>query len=174
MQRQPQTLRCVPRSLVSLPNVCFQGFWSTVEPNCCIFQGSRCGTKPAIFSRGFGLLWNQNCCIFKGFGSKTTVFQDFGPHGARTIIFQGLGPHSAKTTVFSRDFKSSWCQNYCILQGCDHHRTKATVFSQDFGPQNKDWGNLAWATGLEAQLQDQGAHACVIFFFNSSLQNKSA
>ena len=91
MQRQPQTLCCVPRILVPLPNVCFHKFWSSWNPNCCIFQ--ECWPS-----------WNQNCCIFQGFGSS------------------------------------------CCLS---HH---------------------TW----ETRLQDQGAHAYLIFYFNSSLQKKSA
>ena len=175
MQRQPQTLRCVPRILVSLSPICVsRDFGLLWNQNCCISRdfGNQtcyifpaisvcCGTKTAVFSRDFALLWNQNCCIFKGFWVQNyCVFQDCGPHVARTILFcRGLGPHGARTTVFSRDFKSSWCQSYCILQD---HRTKTTLFSK------------IWSKEAEARLKDHGVHAWVIFYFNSSLQKKSA
>ena len=122
MQQQPQTLRCVPRILVSLPNACLQGFRSTVEPK---IPGIRCGTKPAIFSKDFGLLWNQTCWVLM----EPELLYFGGVWGLTVpglLCFPGISnPHGAKkTTVF--------CSDVVI-----HHRTKTTVFSKDFGPQKQ-------------------------------------
>ena len=47
-----------------------------------------CGTKTAVFLRGFSLLWNQNCCLFQGFWSSWNqndcIFQGFWYTAARS------------------------------------------------------------------------------------------
>ena len=47
-QRRPQTLWCVPKILVSLPNVCFQAFWSSRNENVFSGDAGPRGTKTVL------------------------------------------------------------------------------------------------------------------------------
>ena len=135
-QRQPQTLCCcVPRILVSLPNVCFQAFWSSRNQSYCILPGFRSSWN----QRDFGVLWNQNSCIFQGFWISVLV-------EPKLLYFTGRRGQLNRARLEISSYRSLQSQKERLRQS--HH---------------------AWKT----RLQDQGAHACVIFCFYSSLQNKS-
>ena len=183
MQRQPQTLCCVPRILVSLPNVCFQGFPSTVEaPKTRILvtiapellSGAARQTKPKKGPKRKVHEFRPFLWILVFFLGKTSMplrkvhelaFLWFGLPGWLLILkfarvwgltvpgllcFPGISnPHGAQTTVF--------CKDVVIIE------PKLLYSPRFLVHRSTDWGNLAWATGLEAQLQDQCAHACVIF-----------
>ena len=68
-----------------------------------------------------------------------------------------FGPRGTTTAVFSRDFCSRVEPKTAVSKDFGPHGTKTTAFSKD----------------LDTRLQDQSSHACVIFYFNLSLQNKS-
>ena len=113
----------VPRILVSSPQSVFPGisvYCGTktavfsrgfgVEPNLLYFRGMpvRCGTKTVVFSRDFGLLWNQKCCIFQGFRSAVEP---------KLLYFQGI-----------------WLQNNCVLQDVGLHGARAIMLCGGLGP----------------------------------------
>ena len=124
---------------------------------CVVFQGfwfKDAATTPnsVLRSKAFGF-------------SPQRVFPSVLASRNKTTLFSGdFDPCGPQTTVFSRDVDPR-NQNCCIFQGfCSSWNQQMQRLRQP------SLSNHA----RETRLQDQGAHACVIFDFSSNLPNKSA
>ena len=111
--------------------------------------------------------WAHNQC-------KSLVERCSDNPNSKTAVFSwDFGPRGTKTAVFFRDFGLLWNQSCCIFSGfrCPR-RSKTAEFSWDFGllwNQNCCVFQRFWYTGARP------GRTCVRnFYFNSSLQNKSA
>ena len=76
-----------------------------------------------------------------------------GPHSARTAVFWGALVATVPKVLYFPGFGSSWNQSYCVFPWI---LVPTTAFSRNLGPHRTK------------------TTACVIVYFKSGLQNKSA